>query len=107
VLIRTCKSALQATATRRRHETEAAKMRSQSIESPEPAEWSEIAPHLEESVRKLRSSDREILLMRFYGQKSLAEIAEAIGITEEAASKRVSRSVEARLSADRKEIKKS
>jgi RNA polymerase sigma factor (sigma-70 family) len=95
VLIRTCKAALHARATRRRHETEAAKMRPQTIASPAHAEWSDIAPHLEESVRQLRTADREIVLLRFYEQKSFAEIAERIGISEDAARKRVSRSVEA------------
>jgi RNA polymerase sigma factor (sigma-70 family) len=95
VLIRTCKVALKRQATRRRHETEAARMRPQTLESPANAEWSDIAPHLEEMVNKLRTSDREIVLLRFYEQKSFAEIAEMIGITEDAARKRVSRSVEA------------
>jgi RNA polymerase sigma factor (sigma-70 family) len=95
VLIRTCKAALRAQQTRRRHELEAAKMRNEAIESPVHAEWTDIAPHLEEMVLKLRASDREIVLLRFYEQKSFVEIAGLIGISEDAARKRVSRSVEA------------
>jgi RNA polymerase sigma factor (sigma-70 family) len=94
VLIRTCNTAIKRRATRQKHESQAARMRNEATDNVISIEWSDIAPHLEEMVNKLRSSDREIVLLRFYEQKSFAEIAELIGISEEAARKRVSRSVE-------------
>jgi hypothetical protein len=70
-------------------------MRTEAADNVISIEWSDIAPHLEEMVRKLRTSEREIVLLRFYEQRSFAEIAQMIGITEDAARKRVSRSDEA------------
>jgi RNA polymerase sigma factor (sigma-70 family) len=94
VLIRACNTAIKRRATRQKHESQAARMRNEATDDVVRAEWSDIAPYLEEMVRKLRSGDREIVLLRFYEQKSFAEIAQMIGITEDAARKRVSRSVE-------------
>jgi hypothetical protein len=80
---------------RLRRETEAARMKSLGP-TPEPsATWDNVAPHLDELVERLPSRHRTIIMLRFYEQKSFTEIAELIGITEDAARKRVSRSVEA------------
>jgi RNA polymerase sigma factor (sigma-70 family) len=91
----TCLSTMRREYNRLRRETEAARMKSLSA-TPEPrASWDEVAPHLDELVERLPSRHRTIIMLRFYEQKSFTEIAELIGITEDAARKRVSRSVEA------------
>lgn len=84
---------LKQQARRHRHEREAA-MRQQLATAGGPANWEEIWPVLDEAVRKLRSADREAVLLRFYQGMSLSELAGAIGTGEDAAKKRVQRAVE-------------
>lgn len=93
VLIRTSKTAIKRQATRQRHESEAAKMRPTTTPDPQ-ADWNSIAPNLEDAVARLRFADQQAILLRFYEQLSFAEVAAMLGITEEAARKRVSRATE-------------
>ncbi len=60
----------------------------------EEAAWEEIVPVLDEAVSCLSSDDRQIVLLRFYESLSMAEVGQRLGISEEAAKKRVSRAVE-------------
>jgi RNA polymerase sigma factor (sigma-70 family) len=57
-------------------------------------QWSEIAPLLDQSVARLRREDRQVVLLRFYQQKTYGAVGAAMGISEEAARKRVDRAVE-------------
>jgi len=57
-------------------------------------DWTQIEPLLEEGMDTLEEKERAALLLRFFEQKSLSEVGAALGINEEAARKRVSRSVE-------------
>jgi DNA-directed RNA polymerase specialized sigma24 family protein len=50
-------------------------MRSATTPAEPPASWQEIAPHLDELVEKLPARYRTAIMLRFYEQKSLAEIA--------------------------------
>ena len=77
---------------RERCEREAAKMRPEIRERE--AGWDEIAPMLDEAVAQLSKKDREAILARFYERRGYAEIGQALGVSEEAASKRVQRAVE-------------
>jgi RNA polymerase sigma factor (sigma-70 family) len=54
----------------------------------------EISATLDDAVATLSDSDRQAVLLRFYENKSLAEVGVALGISEEAAKKRVARAVE-------------
>jgi hypothetical protein len=56
--------------------------------------WERLAPVLDEVVGKLGETDRQSILLRYYEQKSFAEVGEALAIGEVAARKRVSRAVE-------------
>ena len=58
------------------------------------AGWNDVAPMLDEGLNKLGRADRDALLLRFFEQKSLREIGTAMGTSEEAAQKRVTRAVE-------------
>ncbi len=78
---------------RRVRETEAAKIRP-SIDSPEPKEWQELAPLLDRLIDGLSKSDREIILLRYYRELSIEELAAQIQTTPGAARKRVERAVE-------------
>ncbi len=57
-------------------------------------EWAQIEPLLDEAMEALEESDRNAILLRFFQNKSLREVGEILGTSEEAARKRVSRAVE-------------
>jgi RNA polymerase sigma factor (sigma-70 family) len=56
--------------------------------------WQQIAPYLDDALGDLAETDRDALLLRYFQQKSAREMAEILGISDEAAQKRVSRAVE-------------
>ena len=58
------------------------------------ASWEQVAPYLDTALGELGESDRDALLLRYFEHKSAQEMALALGITDEAAQKRVSRAVE-------------
>jgi RNA polymerase sigma factor (sigma-70 family) len=75
---------------RQQREQEAAMLKP----NEEPDRWAEIAPLLDEVVNDLEADDRSAVLLRFFERRPLAEVGRALGITEEAARKRVSRAVD-------------
>jgi len=79
----------------RRHarEQEAAAMNELLSGEPDAA-WEDIAPHLDAALGELSEVDRDALLLRYFRRKSAREMAQALGLSEEAAQKRVSRAVE-------------
>jgi RNA polymerase sigma factor (sigma-70 family) len=56
--------------------------------------WPGIAPLLDDAVGELNESDRRAIVLRFYEGRSLREVGAALGASEDAAEKRVSRAVE-------------
>jgi len=87
-------NARRAQGRRKKHEQEAATMGPLSSDRGEEGLWEHLAPQLDELIARLRSGEREALLMRFYQGKSMAEIGQSLKITEDAARKRVSGAVE-------------
>lgn len=59
-----------------------------------PPDDSAIAALLDGALASLGQADREAVLIRFFDGKSFAEVAAAMGTSEEAAKKRVQRAVE-------------
>ncbi len=59
-----------------------------------PSSWSQIDPLLDEAMEALPAADRTAILLRYFENKSLREVGAALGSTEDAAQKRVSRAVE-------------
>jgi RNA polymerase sigma factor (sigma-70 family) len=57
-------------------------------------DWTRIEPLLDEGVLALEERDRAIVLLRYFENKSLREVADRLNINEEAARKRVGRAVE-------------
>jgi RNA polymerase sigma factor (sigma-70 family) len=53
--------------------------------------WNDVAPHLDTALGSLAEGDRSALLLRYFENRSLREVSEALGIGEEAARKRVDR----------------
>jgi RNA polymerase sigma factor (sigma-70 family) len=77
---------------RQKHERIAAEMKMDANDANESHE--QMSPLLDEGIARLRKSDRDAILLKFFERKSHREIAGAMGISEEAAAKRVSRAVE-------------
>jgi len=80
------------TETRRRHrEHQAAAMNERSATG---APWEEIAPHLDAALGALPAPDRDAVLLRYFKNQSANDMAATLGISAEAAQKRVVRAVE-------------
>jgi RNA polymerase sigma factor (sigma-70 family) len=69
---------------------------SQDTTSPDTDEilWQQLAPHLDQAVAALSDADRSAILLRFYEKMPLRSVGERMGVSEEAAKKRVSRALE-------------
>src|ERR1035441_8733689 len=66
-----------------------------SRQSGTPAdEWSQVEPMLDEAMETLDAADRTAVLLRYFENKSLREVGAALGTSDDAAQKRVSRAVE-------------
>ena len=59
----------------------------------EPA-WEQIAPCLDDALNQLASSDRDAIVLRFLKRQDFRTIGTALSISEDAAQKRVARSLE-------------
>jgi RNA polymerase sigma factor (sigma-70 family) len=57
-------------------------------------EWAHVEPFLDEALEALDETDRSAILLRYFENKSLREVGENLGTSEDAAQKRVSRTVE-------------
>lgn len=84
------------TERRRQHrETAAALMDSMTSTAPiVPEYWTEVEPHLDAALAGLSNGDRDLVVLRFFECKSMAEVGRQLGIGENTAKKRVSRAVE-------------
>lgn len=76
---------------RRNRETIATHMR---LENLNESFWQRVSPELDEALASLNETDRQALLLRFFDGKTLARVAEGLGVSEEAAKKRVGRALE-------------
>ncbi|HOW68844.1 MAG TPA: sigma-70 family RNA polymerase sigma factor, partial [Verrucomicrobiota bacterium] len=83
--------ALRTKQRRRRREREAAAMHTQT-ESDRL--WQQIRPQLDEAMGRLGNEDRDTLVLHFFEECSLRDVAVALGTSEEAAKKRVHRAIE-------------
>jgi RNA polymerase sigma factor (sigma-70 family) len=57
-------------------------------------DWETLRPLLDDALLALGERDREAVLLRFFKQRSFGEIGATLGLSEEAARKRVERGVE-------------
>jgi len=58
------------------------------------ANYAELAPELDDAINQLSEEDRVAILLRFFEQLHFSSIGERLGISEEAARKRVSRALD-------------
>ena len=80
-------------AARRSQREQEAYMQS-TLNEPSPAVWEQLAPLLDEAMTALGETDRNVLALRFYENKTASETAALLGIGEDAAQKRVTRAIE-------------
>src|SRR5262249_55808266 len=84
---------LQAEIRRQKYEMEA-HLESTLHEQPTESVWREMFPLLHDALAQLRQVDRDAVVLRYFENRSLQEVASALGLNERAAQKRVLRSVE-------------
>jgi RNA polymerase sigma factor (sigma-70 family) len=97
----TAMNLLRAEARRQTHERRAAKMKArlQSANAFDPfsrvdSSWKHLEPVLDQALARLNERDRAAILLRYFQHKSIAQTAEALGISEPAAGMRLHRAVE-------------
>jgi RNA polymerase sigma factor (sigma-70 family) len=78
---------------RRAREQEAAAM-NELLSNENDAPWDQVAPHLDAVLDELNDAERDALLLRYFERKSAREMAPILGISDEAAQKRVTRGLE-------------
>jgi RNA polymerase sigma factor (sigma-70 family) len=66
----------------------------QSEPSPANREFDDVLPMLDDAISRLPAADREGVLLSYFGELTFRQVGESMGISEEAARKRVSRAVE-------------
>ena len=79
---------------RRRFREQEAYMQSTLQESPENAVWHQIAPLLDEAIARLGKKDRDAVILRFFKERSVRDVAAAMQVSELAAQRRVLRAVD-------------
>jgi len=89
----TASRALRDEQLRQRREREAA-LEAMTHEDEDESIWEQIAPLLDEAIMSLGETDRNALLLRFFEQQQFKQVGQALGMTEDAAKKRVMRALE-------------
>jgi len=81
------------TEQRRRHRERKA-MEMNALNEPSEADWNQLALVLDEAMDQLDSSDRDAVVLRYFERRELRAVGTALGISDDAAQKRVSRAVD-------------
>ncbi|MBL9188156.1 MAG: sigma-70 family RNA polymerase sigma factor [Opitutaceae bacterium] len=79
---------------RQAREAAAALLTEDAAMNPTPDPWPVIEPLLDEAVESLDATDRHAILLRYFQNKSLREVGAALGTSDDAAQKRVSRALD-------------
>lgn len=79
---------------RRQHERDAMNSSECDLASDASAAWTAIAPHIDAALQRLNRLEQDAVVLRYFENKSLAAVGRALGLTEEAARKRVSRALD-------------
>ncbi len=92
------KSTMWLAANRRRKERRRLNRESRAAENlknegDSASVWERVLPVLNQALSQLPSKDREVLLLRYYEDRDLKDVAARLGINEEAAKKRSQRAL--------------
>ncbi len=82
------------TIERRRAREQAAATMNQLLSTESNTSWEQIAPHLDAALGELDEPDRDALFFRYFKNYDLRTVGSALGISNDAVQKRVSRAVE-------------
>jgi uncharacterized protein (TIGR03435 family) len=88
---------MRAEARRHKHEQETqmqTRLQTELLSDAGDQAWMELAPLLDQALAQLNETDRQAVLLRFFENKSLAEVGNKLGAGEDTARKRVSRALE-------------
>jgi RNA polymerase sigma factor (sigma-70 family) len=88
-----CKNAMRQQRRRRIHESRVAAMRSESSDGSAAIAESEVVQALDAALAHLGEADRGAITMRYLQSRSVREVAASLGVSEEAAQKRVTRAI--------------
>jgi len=89
-------AAADALKQRRRRQQREQEAYMQSLFNPPDGDetWKQIAPVLDAALDKLSARDRDAVLLRFFENKTLAEVGAVLGVSEDGARVRVSRALD-------------
>src|SRR6185437_15841460 len=83
----------QRSAMRRHHREQEAFMQI-SEQSETGVSWHHLSPMLEEAMMRLGKKERDVIVLRFFENRTVREVAAALGLEHAAAQKRVNRATE-------------
>jgi RNA polymerase sigma factor (sigma-70 family) len=81
------------TELRRQHREQQAHMQS-TLHQSEPEAWTQVGPLLDDAMAELNEKDRCAIVLRFFENKPLKEVGQALGTSEDAAKMRVNRALD-------------
>jgi RNA polymerase sigma factor (sigma-70 family) len=79
---------------RRRHREQEAAAMNQPEHNDLENLWERIVPCLDETLARLSASERDVILWRYFEQRTAEQIGSRLGLSAEAAQKRVARALE-------------
>jgi len=82
-------NAIRSERRRQSHERQAAQMQIAASTTDESANWHQLSADLDALLARLRQHHRQALLLRFYQQMTFGQMGELLGVSEDAARKRV------------------
>ena len=83
------------TVRRRRERERQAQVTSEpDVEPRIEAQWDVLQAVLDQAMHRLKEKDRHAVLLRYFEGKTLAQVGSALGLTEEAARKRIDRALD-------------
>ncbi len=83
----------QRAALRRQHREQEAFMQFSEQSQPDVS-WHRLGPLLEEAMMRLGPKERDAVVLRFFENRTVREVASALGLREDAAQKRVNRATD-------------
>ena len=79
---------------RRRQSRERQAVEMNTLQNQSEADFSQVAPLLDEAINELGEADRTAILLRFFEQQDFRSVGQALGSNEDAARMRVTRALE-------------
>jgi RNA polymerase sigma factor (sigma-70 family) len=79
---------------RRRQERERQVMKDLEANSENATDWERVRPVLDEVMEDLSDGERQAVLLRFFQNRDFRSVGESLGVSDDAAQKRVSRALE-------------